>query len=91
MSGVGHVLCVPIGAPNAGEFTRLGDGVERRRVVGTSMGVASGFGTDLVVYYDTLLAGESGMKPIEAFDCDGLATRFVGALEPGVVDSPGNV
>jgi len=74
-----------------GEFTRVVDGVERRRVVVTGMGVASVFGTDVDVYYDKLLAGESGIKPIEAFDCDGWATRFAGEIAPGVVDATGYV
>eukprot|EP00170_Pyropia_yezoensis_P007087 contig_28914_g7109 len=54
-----------------GGNTRIVDGVERRRVVVTGMGVASVFGTDVDEYYDKLLAGESGIKAIDGFDCEG--------------------
>lgn len=74
-----------------GGNTRIVDGVERRRVVVTGMGVASVFGTDVDVYYDKLLAGESGIKAIEGFDCEGWATRFAGEIAKGVVDSSGYV
>ena len=63
-----------------GEFTRFVDGVERRRVVVAGIDVTAVFGMGVDVFYDNLLAGERGIKPIEACDCDGLATRLAGDI-----------
>ncbi len=47
----------------------------------TGLGVVSCFGTDLNVFYDALLQGKSGIKPIEAFDVKEYPTRFAGAVQ----------
>ncbi len=52
----------------------------KRRVVITGMGVVSCFGTDVDRFYDQLLAGKSGIGPIESFPCETYPTRFAGAV-----------
>ncbi|OMO49936.1 hypothetical protein COLO4_38292 [Corchorus olitorius] len=52
----------------------------KKRVVITGMGLASVFGTDVHVYYDKLLAGESGVGPIDRFDASLFPTRFAGQI-----------
>ncbi|MBU6384172.1 MAG: beta-ketoacyl-ACP synthase II [Verrucomicrobia bacterium] len=52
----------------------------KKRIVVTGMGVVSCFGTDVDHFYEQLLAGKSGIAPIEAFDCSGYPTRFAGVI-----------
>ena len=54
--------------------------MKKRRVVVTGMGVVSCFGTDVEEFYNQLLAGKSGVTPIEAFPCQEYPTRFAGAV-----------
>ncbi|KAK3237410.1 hypothetical protein CYMTET_52520 [Cymbomonas tetramitiformis] len=54
---------------------------DRRRVVVTGMGVVSCFGNDVDTFYDSLLAGKSGVKEIETFDTSELTTKFGGVIE----------
>lgn len=44
------------------------------------MGIVSCFGTDVDQFYEKLLAGESGIVPIEEFPCAEYPTRFAGAI-----------
>jgi len=44
------------------------------------MGIVSCFGTDVDSFYDQLLAGKSGIVPIEEFPCAEYPTRFAGAV-----------
>ena len=53
----------------------------RRRVVVTGLGVVSPLGCSVEAAWKAILAGQSGVGPVEHFDCSGLATRFA-ALVP---------
>ncbi len=60
--------------------------MSQRRVVVTGMGLVSCFGTDINVFFDRLLKGDSGVEPITEFACDDLPTRFaawVKDFQPG--------
>lgn len=52
----------------------------KKRIVVTGMGVVSCFGTDVEQFYEQLLAGKSGIVPIEEFPCAEYPTRFAGAI-----------
>ncbi len=59
----------------------------KKRIVITGMGLVSCFGTDVDQFYNKLLAGESGVVPIEEFPCQEYPTRFAAAVrnfDPGV-------
>ena len=43
--------------------------MKKRRVVVTGMGIVSCFGMDVDHFYQVLLAGKSGITPIDAFLC----------------------
>lgn len=52
----------------------------KKRVVITGMGLVSVFGSDVDGYYEKLLAGESGIAPIDRFDASKFPTRFAGQI-----------
>ncbi|MBS0625730.1 MAG: beta-ketoacyl-ACP synthase II [Verrucomicrobia bacterium] len=52
----------------------------KKRIVVTGMGVVSCFGNDVEHFYEQLLAGKSGIVPIEEFPCADYPTRFAGAI-----------
>ena len=52
----------------------------KKRVVITGLGCVSVFGNDVNAYYDKLLAGESGVGPIDRFDASKFPTRFGGQI-----------
>jgi 3-oxoacyl-[acyl-carrier-protein] synthase II len=54
--------------------------MSKKRVVVTGMGIVSCFGTDVDEFYRQLLAGNSGIAPIEGFPCQDYPTRFAGAI-----------
>lgn len=54
--------------------------MNKKRVVVTGMGIVSCFGTDIDAFYDQLLAGKSGIVPIEEFPCADYPTRFAGVI-----------
>jgi 3-oxoacyl-[acyl-carrier-protein] synthase II len=54
--------------------------MNKKRVVVTGMGVVSCFGTDVDEFYNQLLAGNSGITPIEEFPCQDFPTRFAGVV-----------
>ncbi|GAB4184516.1 MAG: beta-ketoacyl-ACP synthase II [Simkaniaceae bacterium] len=54
--------------------------MERRRVVVTGMGLVSCFGMDIDHFYQSLLAGKSGIRPIDQFDCSQYPTRFAASV-----------
>ncbi len=56
--------------------------MHKRRVVVTGMGIVSCFGNDVEEFYSRLLAGESGIGPIESFPCQDYPTRFAGVVSP---------
>jgi 3-oxoacyl-[acyl-carrier-protein] synthase II len=45
------------------------------------MGIVSCFGTDVNVFYERLLAGKSGIVPIQGFPCEDYPTRFAGVVQ----------
>lgn len=58
----------------------------KKRIVVTGMGVVSCFGSDVDEFYRQLLAGKSGIIPIESFPCADYPTRFAGEIrnfDPG--------
>ncbi len=64
--------------------------MDRKRIVVTGLGVVSCFGNDVDVFYNTLLAGKSGVVPIDRFPCDEYPTRFAASIpnfdDEGFVD-----
>jgi 3-oxoacyl-[acyl-carrier-protein] synthase II len=60
---------------------RSGAMVEKsRRAVITGIGVVSPVGATLADYWQSLLGGKSGIKPIQSFDASGLPVRFAGEI-----------
>jgi 3-oxoacyl-[acyl-carrier-protein] synthase II len=60
--------------------------MKKRRIVITGMGVVSCFGNDVEHYYDQLLAGRSGVHPIQGFDTSEYPTKIAGEIlnfDPG--------
>lgn len=58
----------------------------KKRIVVTGMGIVSCFGDDVDLFYQKLLAGESGIGPIQEFPCQDYPTRFAGSVrnfDPG--------
>ena len=53
----------------------------KKRIVITGMGVVSCFGNDVDEFYNQLLAGKSGIVPIEGFPCETYPTRFAGIIK----------
>lgn len=53
----------------------------KKRIVVTGMGVVSCFGTDVEQFYESLLAGKSGIVPIDQFPCEEYPTRFAGRVQ----------
>jgi len=54
--------------------------MKKRRVVVTGLGLVSCFGMDTTKFYKDLLAGKSGVRPIDQFDCSGYPTRFAASV-----------
>ena len=54
--------------------------MERKRIVVTGMGVVSCFGNDVDLFYDQLLQGKSGIKPIQSFPVQDFPTQFAGVI-----------
>ncbi|KAJ6816688.1 3-oxoacyl-[acyl-carrier-protein] synthase I, chloroplastic [Iris pallida] len=52
----------------------------KKRVVITGMGLVSVFGNDVDGFYSRLLAGDSGVGPIDRFDASKFPTRFAGQI-----------
>ena len=61
-----------------------------RRVVVTGMGMLSALGTDVPSTWEGLIAGRSGIRPIEAFDPSRITSRIAGEVHgfdaSGVLD-----
>lgn len=53
----------------------------RRRVVVTGMGIVSPVGSELKSAWDNILAGNSGIEPIEFYDVSAYTTRFAGLVQ----------
>lgn len=54
--------------------------MKKKRVVVTGMGLVSCFGTDVEHFYNELLAGKSGVVPIQTFPCQDYPTRFAAVV-----------
>lgn len=54
--------------------------MKKKRIVVTGMGVVSCFGSDVDTFYEQLLAGKSGIVPLEEFPCQEYPTRFAGTI-----------
>jgi 3-oxoacyl-[acyl-carrier-protein] synthase II len=54
--------------------------MKKKRIVITGMGLVSCFGSDVDEFYRQLLAGKSGIVPIEEFPCADYPTRFAGCI-----------
>jgi 3-oxoacyl-[acyl-carrier-protein] synthase II len=52
-----------------------------QRVVITGMGVMTSLGHDLETFWGNLMAGKSGISPIESFDVSQYTTRFAGEIK----------
>lgn len=55
--------------------------MSRKRIVITGMGIVSCFGNDVDIFYQNLLAGNSGIRTITAFPCEDYPTRIAGMIE----------
>jgi len=53
---------------------------QKKRVVITGMGVVSCFGTDVKTFYDSLLAGKSGIKKIQKMNAEEYPTQIAGEV-----------
>lgn len=62
-----------------------------QRIVITGLGVVSVFGNDPDTFYESLLEGQSGVKPITRFDASGFPTTFAAQIEgfdtEGLIDT----
>ena len=54
--------------------------MKKRRVVVTGIGVLAPNGNSLSEYWDALIAGKSGIGPIQSFDAENLSVRIAGEL-----------
>ncbi len=53
----------------------------RRRVVVTGMGIVSPVGNSVARAWDNVVAGNSGISPIDTFDASGLTTQIAGTIK----------
>ncbi|MDX1399070.1 MAG: beta-ketoacyl synthase N-terminal-like domain-containing protein, partial [Oceanospirillum sp.] len=53
----------------------------RRRVVVTGLGLITPLGNSVKDSWDGILAGKSGIAPIEHFDTTGFSTQFGGSIK----------
>ncbi|XP_076960541.1 3-oxoacyl-[acyl-carrier-protein] synthase I, chloroplastic-like [Bidens hawaiensis] len=72
--------CRPIVHSHISATTPKRETDAKKRVVITGMGVVSVFGNDVDIFYQRLLAGESGVGLIDRFDASELPTRFAGQI-----------
>lgn len=54
--------------------------MKKKRIVITGMGLVSSLGSDVDQFYQRLLAGESGISPIDSFPVEDYSTRFAGGV-----------
>ena len=55
--------------------------MSKRRVVVTGLGLVTPVGNDVKTTWDNILAGKSGITPIEHYDASAFTTRFCGAIK----------
>ncbi len=66
----------------------------KRRVVVTGLGLVSPLGLNVADSWEGILAGRSGIAPIDSFDCSNYTTRFGGEIrnfDPSVIMGPKEV
>lgn len=78
-------------APKMVALTRKTSQGDVKRIVVSGAGVVSCFGSDVDVFYESLLAGKSGMKKVKTFDVEGWSTNFAACIDPELVDTEGYV
>ena len=54
--------------------------MSKRRVVVTGLGIVSPVGSDVATAWSSILAGQSGIKPITRIDVSAFATKFAGEV-----------
>src|SRR5690606_17470387 len=54
--------------------------MSRRRVVVTGLGIVSPVGNDVDTAWKNILAGKSGIGPIDTYDVSAFSTRFAGLV-----------
>lgn len=59
--------------------------MSRRRVVVTGMGLVSPVGSSLSAAWSAILAGRSGIRPIDSYDASAFTTRFAGLVSSDYV------
>ena len=52
----------------------------RRRIVVTGLGIVSPVGSSVVLAWDNILKGQSGIRPITGYDTTNFSTRFAGLV-----------
>lgn len=55
--------------------------MKKQRVVVTGLGIVSCFGSDIDIFYQSLLEGKSGVKIINQFPCEEFPTRIAAGVE----------
>ena len=55
--------------------------MKKKRIVVTGMGLVSCFGSDVDTFYNSLLEGKSGVRPLDAFPCEEMTTRFAADIK----------
>ena len=55
--------------------------ISKRRVVVTGLGAITPLGNDVPTFWEAVLAGKSGIGPIEGFDTEKFSTRFAGQIK----------
>ncbi len=60
-----------------------------RRVVVTGLGIVSPLGVGIETVWRRLIAGESGITGIQAFDVSDLPAKIAGMLPPGETPAEG--
>lgn len=75
------VASVPTARRTRGSVVVRAEKDPSKRIVVTGMGVASCFGNETDVFYDKLLAGTSGVGPIERFDASAFQTTFAAQIK----------
>lgn len=72
-------------------LTRESDKGPVKRIVVSGAGVVSCFGSDVDVFYQSLLDGKSGVRKVEKFDVEGWTTQFAATIDPTSIGSEGYV
>jgi 3-oxoacyl-[acyl-carrier-protein] synthase II len=80
-----------IAAGTKGLYRDKPDNTSRKRVVVTGVGIVSCFGSDVDLFYQKLLKGESGVRPIDKFECSNWETRIAAWIAPEQFQTEGYI